>query len=243
MLPEGKHVRSVYMGSETHLQSVNLKNKILIDSSTIDVETSLAVAEYIAQIEPSASFYDAPVSGQVSGAAEGTLAFFLGIQESDKNFDTVLEFVGLMGNKDKIVPCGKASSGLVAKISHNYLGGVMNVVCCETMNLGIRAGLDPKVLYRVLVAGAARNPLIEHGNCVPGLVPTAPSSNGYKAGFRASLMTKDVTLALQMADTYKSDLVLGSPALDLYRRALPDLGDYDFTVLYRLFAEKQTNGI
>ncbi|KAL2782942.1 NAD binding domain of 6-phosphogluconate dehydrogenase-domain-containing protein [Aspergillus keveii] len=239
MLPEGKHVRSVYIGSGTNLKTVNLKDKILIDSSTIDVETSLAVKAHITQIEPSASFYDAPVSGGVEGAAKGTLAFYIGIEENDPNFPIVQAATRLMGDENKIIPCGKASLGLVAKISHNYLGGVMNVVCCETMNLGIRAGLDPKMLYRVLVAGAARNPLIEHGNCVPGLVSSAPSSNDYKPGFKASLMAKDMSLALQMAETYKSDLVLGSPAIDLYRKALPDLGDYDFTALYRLFEEQK----
>lgn len=238
MLPEGKHVRSVYIASEPQLTSADLKNKILIDSSTIDVETSLAVKDHIAQIEPSAAFYDAPVSGGPEGATAGTLAFYVGIQESDPNFAAVQGLVTLMGDKDKIIPCGKPSAGLVAKISHNYLGGVMNVVCCETMNLGIRAGLDPQVLYRVLVAGAARNPLIEKGNPVPGLVATSPSSNGYKPGFRASLMFKDMTLALKMAEAYNSDLVLGSPALATYQRALPELGDFDFTVLYRLFAQK-----
>jgi len=238
MLPEGKHVQSVYMGSETKLGSVDLKGKILIDSSTIDVATSLAVKAHVVQLEPSASFYDAPVSGGVEGAANGNLAFYIGIEETDLKLPIILTVTRLMGDENKIIPCGKASAGLVAKISHNYLGGVMNVACCETMSLGIRAGLEPKMLYRVLVAGAARNPLIEHGNCVPGLVPSAPSSNGYKPGFKTSLMAKDLSLALQMAEIYKSEVVLGLPALQIYQEAVPDLGDFDFTVLYRVFAEQ-----
>jgi len=238
MLPEGRHVRSVYMDPDTSLNTMNLKDKIMIDCSTIDVDSSLAVKEYITQIESTASFYDAPVSGGVEGAALGNLAFYIGIDPDDKNFDTVLALTSLMGNTDKIIPCGKPSAGLVAKITHNYLGGVMNVACCETMNLGISAGLDPHVLYRVLVAGASRNPLIEHLNPVPGLVEKAPSSRGYEPGFRASLMAKDVALALKMAQLYDSQLVLGSATSDLYQQALPKFGDRDFTVLYRLFAKQ-----
>ncbi|KAK5947775.1 hypothetical protein OHC33_011202 [Knufia fluminis] len=242
MLPEGKHVSSVYMSSETQLDSVDLKNKILIDSSTIDVETSLAVADHVAKIDSSALFCDAPVSGQAQGAIDGTLAFFLGISESHGKYKVVSDLVRLMGNKDKVLPCGGPSLGLVAKISHNYLAGVMSVATCETMDLGIRAGLDPKMLYRVLCAGAARNPMVEHANPVPGLVPTAASSNGYKPGFRASLMAKDVSLGVQMAQTYKSNIVLGAPTMDVYRRALPKYGGYDFTAIYRLYADDQ-NGI
>jgi len=226
------------MDPETGLGTINLKDKIMIDCSTIDVDSSLAVKDYITQIDPTASFYDAPVSGGVEGAVSGKLAFYIGINPEDKNIDAVLALTSLMGAKEKIIPCGKPSAGLVAKISHNYLGGVMNVVCCETMNLGISAGLDPHVLHRVLVAGASRNPLIEHLNPVPGLVATAPSSRGYEPGFKASLMAKDVTLALKMAQLYDSKLVLGSAASDLYQKALPEFGDRDFTVLYQMFAKQ-----
>lgn len=239
MLPEGKHVRHVYTSSETGLQSLDLKGKIFIDCSTIDVETALAVQAYVTQVEPSASFYDAPVSGGVTGAAAGTLALYVGINESDKNYDTVFSILNLVGLKEKIIPCGKISLGLVAKTSHNYLAGVLNVAACETMNLGIRAGLDPKLLYRVLVAGAARNPLIERDNPVPGLVPTSASSNDYKPGFRASLMAKDMSLAVQMAKVYNSELVLGANALAKYQQALPEFGDRDFSIIYKLFAEKK----
>lgn len=242
MLPEGKHVQSVYMSPETQLESIDLKNKILADCSTIDVETSLAVADYVGKIDSSALFCDAPVSGQAQGAIDGTLAFFLGISESHEKYKVISDLVKLMGNKDKIIPCGGPSLGLVAKISHNYLAAVMSVATCETMDLGIRAGLEPKMLYRVLCAGAARNPMVEHANPVPGLVPTAASSNGYKPGFRTSLMAKDVSLGVQMAQTYKSNIVLGAPTVDVYRRALPNYGNLDFTAIYRLFADEQ-NGV
>jgi len=237
MLPEGKHVRSVYMGPDTQLDTMDLSDKTFIDCSTIDVETSLAVKDFVVKLNSTAAFYDSPVSGAVEGAAAGTLAFFVGIEEDDKHFASVQKVLLSMGAKEKIVACGPASSGLVAKISHNYLAGVLGIAACETMNLGIRAGLDPKVLYRVLVAGAARNPLVQNHNPVPGLVDTAPSSNGYKAGFRTALMAKDVGLGVQLAETYNSKLVLGAPCLATYKSALPDLANLDFTSVYRLFSQ------
>ncbi|KAF9766229.1 hypothetical protein IL306_001393 [Fusarium sp. DS 682] len=237
MLPEGKHVKTVYTSEESGLSSMNLKDKIFIDCSTIDVETCLAVKDFITDIDASASFYDSPVSGGVAGANEGKLAFFIGGSDRDPEFGTVEQVLRLMGTPEKIVPCGKTSAGLVAKLCHNYLAGILNVAAAETMNLGIRSGMDPNVLYRVLVAGAARNRLVEQDNPVPGLAPTSPSSNGYRPGFRASLMHKDVTLAVALAKAADARLVLGQQALDTYTQALPEYGDMDFTVIYRLFAE------
>ncbi|KIW83633.1 3-hydroxyisobutyrate dehydrogenase [Fonsecaea pedrosoi CBS 271.37] len=247
MLPEGHHVRSVYTGPDVHLDSECLEGRILIDSSTIDVDSSLAVRDFLKGVAPTASFYAAPVSGGVYGASAGTLAFYVGITDSDGNFETVKELLCCMGDKDKIIPCGYPASGLVAKTCNNYLSGVMNIAACEAMHLGVSAGLDPKILHRVICAGAARNGIIERSQPVPGIVPTAPSTRGYSPGFKASLMAKDVALAVKLGETSKANLVLGSTALSTYQSVLPESGDLDFTVLYRHIAkgashQQETNG-
>lgn len=75
MVPEGAHVRSVYLDPENGVCSTDISNKLVIDCSTIDTATSLTVKDYIAQNFPTASFYDSPVSGGVVGAVKGTIAF------------------------------------------------------------------------------------------------------------------------------------------------------------------------
>ena len=78
MVPEGSHVRSVYLSEGTGVLASSIGNKILIDCSTIDTGTSLAVRDACASQHPEARFYDAPVSGGAIGAEKGTLTFMLG---------------------------------------------------------------------------------------------------------------------------------------------------------------------
>jgi 3-hydroxyisobutyrate dehydrogenase-like beta-hydroxyacid dehydrogenase len=73
MLPEGKHVQTVYLGSDG-ICSANIGGKLLIDCSTIDTATFLEVREHITKTSPSTSFYDAPVSGGVVGRKAPSLS-------------------------------------------------------------------------------------------------------------------------------------------------------------------------
>jgi 3-hydroxyisobutyrate dehydrogenase-like beta-hydroxyacid dehydrogenase len=129
IVPEGSHVRSVYLDPDAGICAADMSNKLLIDCSTIDTATSLAVKDHIAAKFPSACFYDAPVSGGVVGAIKGTIAFFLGCAETDPNIRRFTHLTSLMGNQ--IIPCGGPSLGLAAKLSNNYLSGVIAIACSE----------------------------------------------------------------------------------------------------------------
>ncbi|KAH8712124.1 6-phosphogluconate dehydrogenase [Phaeosphaeriaceae sp. PMI808] len=233
MVPEGSHVRSVYLNPESGVCSVDVSNKLLIDCSTIDTATSLAVKDHIMGNFPSASFYDSPVSGGVVGAINGTIAFFLGCAESDPNLGRLTYLMSLMGKQ--VIPCGGPSLGLAAKLSNNYLSGVIAIACSEAFDMGMRSGLDPRTLAKVYAAGTAQNTICDKFCPVPHVYPNAPSSGGWKQGFKVQLMRKDFGLAVEMAKHVGSRNVLGEIGLETYDRTAndPQCRDLDSRVVYR----------
>lgn len=232
MLPEGEHVKTVYLGKEG-ICSGNIEGKQLIDCSTIDTASFLEVKKHITETSFSTSFYDAPVSGGVIGAKKGTIAFFLGCAEDAPDIQTLTNLLSLMGTK--VIPCGGPSLGLAAKLSNNYLSGVIAIACSEAMDMGMRSGLDPRVLAKVYAAGTAQNAICDRFCPVPGVYAESPSSNGYKNGFKVQLMRKDFSLAVEMARRVESRNVLGDVAMKTYERASEDerCRDLDSRVVFR----------
>ncbi|KAH8807434.1 3-hydroxyisobutyrate dehydrogenase-like protein [Xylogone sp. PMI_703] len=233
MVPEGAHVKSVYLDPQNGVCATDVSGKMLIDCSTIDTATSLAVKDHIATNFPTASFYDAPVSGGVVGAVKGTIAFFLGCSESDPNITRLTPLLEMMGKS--IIPCGGPSLGLAAKLSNNYLSGIIAIACSEAMDMGMRSGIDPRTLAKVYAAGTAQNTICDRFNPVPGVYAEAPSSKGYKEGFKVQLMRKDFALAVDMAQRVGSRNVLGQVGLETYTGASndPRCRDLDSRVVYR----------
>ncbi|GAB7349592.1 hypothetical protein MBLNU459_g0281t2 [Dothideomycetes sp. NU459] len=233
MVPEGAHVKSVYLDPKNGVCASDISHKLLVDCSTIDTATSLLVKEHIGTHFPSASFYDAPVSGGVVGAIKGTIAFFLGCAESDPNLSRLTDLLSLMGKQ--IIACGGPSLGLAAKLSNNYLSGIIAIASSEAMDMGMRSGLDPRTLAKVFSAGTAQNAICDRFCPVPGVYPEAPSSNGYQGGFKVQLMRKDFNLAVDMAERVGSKNVLGTVGLDTYDGASkdPKCRDLDSRVVYR----------
>jgi 3-hydroxyisobutyrate dehydrogenase len=239
MLPEGSHVLAVYLDPMTGLCAAEISNKLFVDCSTIETAVCLQVKNYIAGKIPSANFYDAPVSGGPAGAAKGNLAFFLGCSKEDPYLPRLEQLLGMMGNK--IIPCGGPSLGLAAKLAHNYLGGTIMIACAEAMDMGIRSGLDARVLASVITAGAAQNMIADRFNPVPGVHPDAPSTNDYKPGFKVQLAHKDYKLAIDMAKRVGTTLALGDAGLKTYDGASndPRCKDLDSSVVFRYLNGKE----
>ncbi|KAK0629396.1 6-phosphogluconate dehydrogenase [Bombardia bombarda] len=244
MLPEGVHVKSVYLDPNNGIIAglAPESTKLLIDSSTIDTATSLSVKSAISTAHPSTSFYDAPVSGGVLGAVSGTIAFFVGISSSDTNLPGMTSLLSLMGGK--VIPCGGPSLGLAAKLSNNYLSGIITIAAAEAMDMGMRAGIDAKVLASVFAAGTAQNAICDRFNPVPGVCPKAPSSSGYKGGFRVQLMRKDIGLAVGMARRVGARNVLGAVGLGVYAAASEeeDCKGLDSRVVFRYLGGREDLG-
>ncbi|THW55471.1 hypothetical protein D6C81_03487 [Aureobasidium pullulans] len=233
MLPEGKHVKAVYIDGIQSLSSTNLEGKTLVDCSTIDAATTLFVKNRINTHFPRTPFYDAPVSGGVLGATKGTIAFFLGCHELDPYLPTLTTTLRTMGKE--VIACGGPSLGIASKLSNNYLSGTITIACSEAFDMGIRAGVDAEVLYRVFSAGTAQNTICDRFCPVPDIVLDAPSSKGYIGGFKVQLMLKDYTLATQLARDVGSKLVLGEAGLNAWSEASEDSRFYnlDSRVVYQ----------
>ncbi|XP_076456291.1 3-hydroxyisobutyrate dehydrogenase, mitochondrial-like isoform X2 [Babylonia areolata] len=210
MLPASQQVTEVYTGSSGILGSVQ-KGSLLIDSSTIDPSVSQEMAQKAS--EKGATFVDAPVSGGVNAARDGALTFMVGAP--DQVFEQVKSVLDKMGKN--VVHCGAVGTGQAAKICNNMLLAISMIGTSETMNMGMKLGLDPKLLAKVLNMSSGRCWSSEVYNPVPGVLEGVPSSNNYQGGFGTALMTKDLGLAQNAATATKSPTPLGSLAHQIYR--------------------------
>lgn len=235
MLPEGSDVHSVFVSDPNAISSVDLTNKLLLDCSTVDTTNTLAVKDHISEHHPTASFYDAPVSGGSIGAERATLTFYLGCHASDPNLPLITAILRYVGNEKAFIPCGGPSMGVVAKTSNNYISGLLGIIVSEAMDMGIRGGMDPRLLAQVIKSGGGQNTVAERWNPVPGVVPTAPSSNGYKPGFRVNLMRKDIGLAVELARKGGCRNVFGQQAHDIFLKMeqMDEYKDLDSKAVYR----------
>ena len=209
MLPAGPHVSGVYM-DEGGVLSLARKDAVLIDCSTIDVDSARAVAEKAA--EASFAFVDAPVSGGVAAAEGGTLTFMVGGPE-----DAFAKAEPILSNMGKaVIRAGEAGAGQAAKICNNMLLGIHMIGTCEAMNLAIKLGLDPQNFFDIASKASGQNWSLTSYCPVPGPVPTAPSNRDYKPGFAAPMMLKDLNLAMQTSKTAGVNTPMGEKAQTIY---------------------------
>ncbi|OWR48798.1 3-hydroxyisobutyrate dehydrogenase [Danaus plexippus plexippus] len=233
ILPSNKVVLDAYLGKDGVVKHAP-KGSLLIDSSTVDPNVPKEI--FPVAIESGVSFIDAPVSGGVMGAQNATLAFMVGGRKED--FERSLPMLKAMGLKH--FHCGDSGAGQVAKLANNMLMGITGMATAECMNMGIKMGLDPKVLLDVLNNSSARSWSTEVYCPVPGLVPTAPSSRNYDGGFKNELMVKDLELASGMALGIRSPIPLGAVATQLYRIVQSrGYGQKDFSFVYQLLKDEK----
>ena len=206
MLPAGKHVIGVW---EQLAESVK-PGVLLIDSSTIDVE-SARKAHKLAQARGALSV-DAPVSGGVGGAKAGTLTFMCG--GADDAFAAARPILGQMGRR--IVHCGAAGAGQAAKICNNMILGATMIATCEGFVLAEKLGLSPQALFDVASTSSGQSWSLTTYCPVPGPVPASPANNGYKPGFAAALMLKDLKLAQEAALASGAATPMGAQAAQLF---------------------------
>lgn len=222
MLPAGKHVHSVYLGDSGLLANLP-KGTLVIDSSTIAAADARTVAE--AASELGIDFLDAPVSGGTGGATAGSLTFIVG--GSADAFAKAEPILAVMGKN--IFHAGDHGAGQVAKICNNMLLGILMAGTAEAINLGVKNGLDPKVLSDIMLQSSGRNWTLEVYNPYPQVMENVPSSNGYKGGFMSKLMQKDLNLAMQTAQDTNVETPMGAKATELYEAHTVENGDRDFS--------------
>ena len=209
MLPAGKQVREVYLGPDGVLAAAG-SDALLIDSSTIDVETARAVAA--AAQAKGIAMLDAPVSGGVSGAQAGTLTFMVG--GGAAAFTRAKPILEQMGKT--IVHAGGAGNGQAAKICNNMILGVSMIAVSEAFVLAEKLGLDAQKLFDISSKSSGQCWSMTSYCPVPGPVPASPANRDYKAGFTAAMMLKDLQLAQDAAAAAGAKTPLGADAARLY---------------------------
>jgi 3-hydroxyisobutyrate dehydrogenase len=210
MLPAGPQVREVYLGPDGVLAHARA-GALLIDCSTIDVETARAVAA--AAAAKGLQMLDAPVSGGVIGAEAGTLTFMVGGEPAAfARAEPVLQAMGRT-----IVHAGPSGAGQTAKICNNMILAVSMIAVCEGFALAEKLGLPAQTLFDICSKSTSQCWAMT-GYCpVPGPVPAAPSNRAYAPGFTAANMLKDLRLAQQAAGATAAATPLGAAAANLYQ--------------------------
>ena len=207
MLPAGTHVRQVY--AESVIPNAE-PGALVIDCSTIDVESARAVATAAAAagLRP----VDAPVSGGTAGAEAGTLTFMVGCE--DALFEIVRQQLGPMAKA--VVHAGGAGAGQAAKICNNMVLGVSMLGVCEAFALAEKLGLAPERFFEIASQSSGQCWSLTTYCPWPGPVPTAPSNRGYEGGFLTGLMLKDLKLAQEAAAKSGASTPLGAQAEAIY---------------------------
>ena len=206
MLPAGEHVREV----ATNIVPKMREGSLLIDSSTIDVATSRDVHR-LCKAQGVRSL-DAPVSGGVGGATEGTLTFMVG--GSEEAFSAAKDILDPMAGR--VVHCGAAGAGQAAKICNNMLLGISMIGVSEAFILAEKLGLSHQALFDVASSASGRCWSLDTYCPVPGPVPASPANRDYEPGFAVELMLKDLRLAQTAATTFDAQTPLGAEATQIY---------------------------
>ncbi len=209
MLPAGQHVRAVYLADDGLIASA-APGTLLIDSSTIDVETSRAVGA--AAVEAELEMIDAPVTGGVMAARVGKLNFMVG--GTPESFDRAKPVLEAMGRK--IVFAGPQGSGIGVKICNNMSLGISMIAAAETLMLAKRLGLDLERTFEIISNASGQNWALNNYCPLPGLTEGVPSNAGYKPGFTAEMMRKDLRLSQDAALSVNACTPLAAHALSIF---------------------------
>ncbi len=208
MLPNGAILRSV--ASEIIPALPN--GAVLLDCSTVDVDSAREVAADA--MNAGLGILDAPVSGGITGAANGTLTFMVGGDTAA--FETAQPLFDVMGQK--AVLCGGSGAGQAAKICNNMILGVTMLATCEAFALADKLGLDRQAMFDVVSTSSGYSWTMNAYCPAPGVGPVSPADNGYAPGFAAELMLKDLGLSQDAAASCDADTPMGALAENMYEK-------------------------
>ncbi len=233
MLPNGAILRAV----AGEIIPAMAPGAVLSDCSTVDVESARAVA--MQANDAGLLSVDAPVSGGVGGATNGTLTFMAG--GTADAFAKVAPLFEIMGQK--AVHCGDAGAGQSAKICNNMILGVTMIATCEAFALADKLGLDRQKMFDVVSTSSGYSWTMNAYTPAPGIGAQSPADNDYQPGFASELMLKDLRLSQQAAEAVDADTPMGQAAAALYEQFVESEGGLgtDFSAMLPRF-EKRGRG-
>ncbi|KAJ6008903.1 hypothetical protein N7522_003919 [Penicillium canescens] len=225
IVPGPEEVQQVYLNDISGIVAApKNQDRLIMECSTIDSQSSRDVGEAL-RAAGAGIYIDTPVSGGVPGADLGTLSFLIGHNkpsDTDPVSDRLEKVAAMMGNPKKFFYCGRLGAGLAAKISNNYLSCSILLAVAEAMAIGIRSGVDEKLLHDVIQNSTGQSFMADVVQPVPGVVPDAPSSNNYRLGFKTQMMIKDLGLGVKAGYATGIKPTIAEAAYRVYEKAAVD---------------------
>lgn len=244
------------------------QHKLIMECGTIETSTIAAVSAAVDQLQanlrsslpsslpailptklpsphttltPTITFVDAPVSGGPMGAHAGTLAFMVGAATPAGFSHARTAYLAHMGSAASIFHCGPVGAGTAFKIINNYLSAITSLAASEALNIGVKAGLDPKLLTDVINASGGQCWVTSCANPVPGVQAGVPSSRGYEGGFRLELCAKVLGMGRRLAESVGARTVLDGATAEAFREAGSDerYRGRDARVVYKWLSESE----
>ncbi|MBV9523331.1 MAG: NAD(P)-dependent oxidoreductase [Alphaproteobacteria bacterium] len=228
MLPDGKAVREVLLGRRNGGDRVlgGLERALVIDMSSASPVGTRALGEELAR--SGIGLIDAPVSGGVKRALDGSLAIMVGGEPS--LIERARPLLAAMGRQ--IFMTGPLGSGHAMKALNNYVSAAGLAAAAEALTAGERFGLEPALMVDILNASTGRN------NSTENKLKQFVLSGRFDAGFSLGLMAKDLRTALETARAMKAPAPLGEACVALWSAAEERLGGgADHTEIARYLAQ------
>lgn len=230
MLPDSEIVEGVVLGVDNS-PGIAPKLKpgtVIVDMSSSEPIRSKALGANLKNMD--LIYLDAPVSGGVRRAIDGSLAIMVGgTPEAFVEVKPILENLG-----KNIFHVGDPGSGHAIKALNNYLSAITTLSVAEALIIGKRFGLDPNKMVDVFNSSSGKS------NATENKAKQFMLSGAFDAGFTAKLMLKDITMANQLGSAVNSSMELGEASLNAWRNAVKFLGsDEDHTAVYRYVEQNQ----
>lgn len=231
MLPNGAILQSV----AGQIHPLMKAGAVHLDCSTVDVESARKTAQ--AAERNALMSVDAPVSGGIGGATNGTLTFMAGGDTTA--FEIVKPLFDTMGQR--AVHCGPSGNGQAAKICNNMILGVTMIATCEAFVLADKLGLDRQAMFDVVSTSSGYSWTMNAYCPAPGVGPQSPADNDYNPGFAAELMLKDLNLSQMAAQAADADTPMGAAATKIYQKFVHDEGGMgrDFSAMLPRFETRR----
>jgi 3-hydroxyisobutyrate dehydrogenase len=212
MVPSSPHEEAAVLGSQGVFEGLK-PGRTLIQMSTIDPMVTRKIAK--AAEERGLRMLDAPVSGSLPRAIDGTLTIMVG-GPADL-FEACLPVLRAMG--ENVFHVGEVGMGQTVKLCNNLIAAISQIAVCEAFALGAAAGADPKIMHEVISKSSGDCWVLRTRPPHPGLVENAPVDQHWAPGFMTDLMLKDVGLALDLAKGVGATSLMGGLAQQLYAAA------------------------
>jgi 3-hydroxyisobutyrate dehydrogenase len=230
MLPDSGVVEGVILGidNSSGIASKLKPGSVIMDMSSSEPMRSRDLGAILKKMN--LIYLDAPVSGGVKRAIDGSLAIMVGgSPEAFADVQAILENLG-----KNIFHVGEPGSGHAIKALNNYLSAITTLSVAEALVIGKRFGLDPNKMVDVFNASSGKS------NATENKAKQFMLNGAFGAGFTAKLMLKDITIASQLGSAVNSSMELGEASLNAWRNALEFLSsDEDHTAIYRYVEQNQ----